>query len=215
MHITMQPILTTNLQDSDDFIYEVKYDGFRTILHWGKTDIQIISRNNKNMTKQFPEIIDACKTVAPFVEDFLPLQLDGELVILNHNYQANFSRIQQRGRMKSKERIVEAADKRPTTLLLFDVLQWKGKDVKLQSLTHRKQLLHELPDKIPDQYALQIISSDASYYNVHQTVKEYQAEGLVAKRKNSPYSSGKSHRDWFKEKNWRTITGFFLEYNAD
>src|SRR5699024_5394314 len=162
-----------------------------------------------------PEIIDACKTVAPFVEDFLPLQLDGELVILNHNYQANFSRIQQRGRMKSKERIVEAADKRPTTLLLFDVLQWKGKDVKLQSLTHRKQLLHELPDKIPDQYALQIISSDASYYNVHQTVKEYQAEGLVAKRKNSPYSSGKSHRDWFKEKNWRTITGFFLEYNAD
>src|SRR5699024_5927794 len=48
-----------------------------------------------------------------------------------------------------------------------------------------------------------------------KTVKEYQAEGLVAKRKNSSYISGKSHRDWFKEKNWRTITGFFLEYNAE
>src|SRR5699024_4273483 len=100
MHITMQPILTTNLEDSDDFIYEVKYDGFRTILHWGKKDIKIISRNNKNIrfkkilnrekkinkiisrnnkniTQQFPEIIDACKAVASFVEDYLPLQLDG------------------------------------------------------------------------------------------------------------------------------------------
>ena len=215
MHITMQPILTTNLEDSDDFIYEVKYDGFRTILHWGKKDIQIISRNNKNITQQFPEIIDACKAVASFVEDYLPLQLDGELVTLDHNYQANFSKIQQRGRMKSKERIVEAADKRPTTLLLFDVLQWKGKDVKQQALTQRKQLLHELPDKIQAQYALQIISSDESYHHVYKTVKEYQAEGLVAKRKNSSYISGKSHRDWFKEKNWRTITGFFLEYNAE
>jgi len=214
MHITMQPILTTNLEHSDDFIYEVKYDGFRAILYWNKKDVQIISRNNRDLSKQFPEIIDACKAVAPFIDDFLPMQLDGELAILNHDYQANFSKIQQRGRMKSKESIDVAADKQPTTLLLFDVLQWKGKDVKQQALTLRKQLLHELTEKIQDQYALQIISSDASYHHVYKTVKEYQAEGLVAKRKNSSYTSGKSHRDWFKEKNWRTITGFFLEYNV-
>src|SRR5699024_12605609 len=88
-------------------------------------------------------------------------------------------------------------------------------DEKKQSHNQRKQLMHELPDKIQAQYALQINSSNASYHHVYKTVKEYQAEGLVAKRKNSSYISGKSHRDWFKEKNWRTITGFFLEYNAE
>src|SRR5699024_9108179 len=99
--------------------------------------------------------------------------------------------------MKRKERVVQAADMRPTTLLLSDVLKWKGEDVKQQALTQRKQLLHELPDKIQAQYALQIITSDESYHHVYKTVKEYQAEGLVAKRKNSSYPSGKSHRDWF------------------
>src|SRR5690606_16320988 len=98
----------------DDWVYEVKYDGFRCVLHWHQDgSIQLTSKNNKNLTDNFPEIVQFCKENAAAIQTLLPLQLDGELVILNNEYQANFSWIQKRGRLKNKEKIQETAIKRP------------------------------------------------------------------------------------------------------
>src|SRR5699024_5987579 len=140
----MQPIATTDIPHGDEWLYEVKYDGFRCVLNWGKDGIKLMSRNNKNLTDKFPELINFCKANQRLVVDFLPLKFDGELVILNTAYQANFPLIQKRGRLKSKDSIKEAMETRPATFMAFDLLQVNGEDIYHKSFRHRKQMLNEL-----------------------------------------------------------------------
>src|SRR5690625_7834142 len=106
----MKPIRTNHIPSGDECVYEVRDDGFRCILHWEKDGVKLTSKNNKNLTEQFPEIIAYCEEKQAAVQDFLPLTLDGELVILNNAYQASCTRIQQRGRVKKKDTIEKMSE---------------------------------------------------------------------------------------------------------
>src|SRR5690625_4589001 len=117
----MKPIPSIEIPPKNkEFVYEVKYDGFRAVLHLTKKTIKLTSINNKDFTNNFPEIISYCKEKRDLLLDFLPLKLDGELVILNNKYQANFSLIQKRGRLKNQANIVTDANNRPATFMVFD-----------------------------------------------------------------------------------------------
>src|SRR5699024_742275 len=116
----MKPIQTTEAPTGGKWIYEVKYDGFRAQLFWKMDSIQLISRNGHDMTHLFPEIGAYCREHQSAVQSLLPVVLDGELVVLNHASQANFERIQSRGRLKNTDRIRQSARKRPAALLAFD-----------------------------------------------------------------------------------------------
>jgi len=98
----MKPVSSEAIPYGEAWVYEVKYDGFRCVLDWDKESIRLTSKNNKDLTNNFPEIIAFCQERQELINDLLPLQLDGELVILNHPYQANFSLVQKRGRLKKK-----------------------------------------------------------------------------------------------------------------
>lgn len=79
----MKPMLPTyypEAPNSKDWRYEVKYDGFRAILTIDSDTISISSRNEKELSPQFPEIIAYIKNL--HLKDYLPLRLDGELVWL-------------------------------------------------------------------------------------------------------------------------------------
>ena len=209
---TMQPILTEVLEDSDDYIYEIKYDGFRAMLYWERENIKIVSRRNVDLTSTFPEITAAMTALIPKVKEFLPLKLDGELVILNHPYEANFSFVQWRGRLKNKKKIDEAFANRPAVFLAFDIVQFQGRDTKSEYLIERKQLLHQFFDMFSSSL-LQNIPVFPTYKEAKQTVIDYKSEGVIAKRKKSIYQIGKQHRDWWKEKNWRLVEGFLTAYD--
>lgn len=87
----MKPMLPTYYPDapsSKDWRYEVKYDGFRAILTIDSDTLNISSRNEKELSPQFPEINAYIKDLD--LEDFLPLQLDGELVWLTNQAKADF-----------------------------------------------------------------------------------------------------------------------------
>src|SRR5690625_3852945 len=101
----MQPIATNQIEPNSDWVHEIKYDGFRAKLFRSNDQIKLISRNKKDLTENFPEIILFCKKLQPKMAAMLPIQLDGELVILNNHFQANFAAIQKRGRLKTKEKI--------------------------------------------------------------------------------------------------------------
>lgn len=138
----MKPRISSEIPLGDDWIYEVKYDGFRCVLTWD-TDgtIKLLSKNNTDLTINFPEITSYCLEAYPLVKSSLPLTLDGELVIANTDHQSNFSLLQKRGRLKNQESIQEAASVRPATLILFDLLVLKGKSYKSQKLYVRKKRL--------------------------------------------------------------------------
>ncbi len=115
----MKPIDRTEIPIGDECLYEVKYDGFRCELNLTDNNIILMSKNSHNISNKFPEIINWCKENHDNFKNHLPIKMDGELVILNHRYQADFAQIQTRGRLQSIERIREYAKRRPATWLLI------------------------------------------------------------------------------------------------
>ncbi|MGY0694717.1 DNA ligase D [Virgibacillus sp. FSP13] len=218
--ILMKPIASTNIPREDDWLFETKYDGFRCVLHWETDRITLTSKNEKDLTANFPEIVDYCLAHQASINAFLPLKLDGELVVLNNPYQANFSWIQKRGRLKDKTSINNTAKTRAATFLAFDILQKEGSDLKQESFQQRKSTLWNL-------FADGNLNADISlrnrlcyvpyYENPHELwniIFTHKGEGIIAKRKNSVYGNGKQHNDWFKVKNWRSIQCFLTFFDT-
>src|SRR5213080_1501411 len=189
----MLPSLTFDRPDHPDWLYEVKYDGFRAILDWDQNDIQLTSRNEKALLTQFPEIakflIDAEEQFRPF----LPLRLDGELVLLTNPYKANFSALQVRGRLRSKKKIFEQAKHSPCRFMVFDVLMLSGTNLQPDPFLKRKQKLINMFQQIglyldPDPHnrqLLQLVKAHQLFSELWEKVVLYDGEGIVAKHKNS------------------------------
>ncbi len=211
----MKPIAIDAIPHGQDWLYEVKYDGFRCVLHWEKTNIRLISKNNKDLTDYFPEVIDYCQAKQPLITNFLPLKFDGELVVLNHHFGANFSLIQKRGRMKSKESIKKALEIRPATFMAFDLLQLNGEDLYQDNIQVRKRLLNDVFRKAKLNLRIYLVDTYENFDKLWQIIFDFKAEGMIVKRKNSLYYEGKKHRDWFKIKNWRTIKGFLTHLDTE
>ncbi|GAA0341029.1 DNA ligase D [Oceanobacillus oncorhynchi subsp. oncorhynchi] len=209
----MKPIASVEIPRGDEWLYEVKYDGFRCVLNWDKNDIKLTSRNNKDLTEKFPEIINYCKKHSDVLSSYLPLKLDGELVVLNNQYQANFSWIQKRGRMKSKSSIEKAAKTRPACLMVFDVLQKDGESLENKIFLKRKELLNDFFAKTNLNSRIQMVHAHKDFNRLWRIIYDHKGEGLIAKRKSSVYYDDKKHRDWFKIKNWRTIQVFLTHLN--
>ncbi|WP_067728421.1 DNA ligase D [Oceanobacillus damuensis] len=212
----MKPVASSEIPEGDGWVYEVKYDGFRCVLTWEKEgNIRLTSKNNKDLTASFPEIAAFCEEHYSEVKPFLPLKLDGELVVLNHTFQANFAWIQKRGRLKNLESIRNAASSRPAVLMVFDLLEMKGTSCRDLKLTLRKKKLKTLFGKLKTQDRIRLVESFSNPREVLDVVFHAMGEGIVAKRKAGSYISGKSHRDWFKVKNWRAIQGFLTSYDLE
>lgn len=212
----MKPIISAEIVESDEWLYEVKYDGFRCILYWGKYgEIQLTSKNNKDLTPNFPEIVHFCNENYKFVKNSLPVKLDGELVVLNNPFQANFAWIQKRGRLKNSDSIKKAASKRPATLCVFDLIVEKGSDYTELPFIKRKEKLLSFMKLIPDQKRIKYVKAYENPKELWDLLFQYKAEGMIQKRKKSKYIPGKSHQDWFKIKNWRKVHGFLPYYDPD
>ncbi|MFC3016707.1 DNA ligase D [Virgibacillus litoralis] len=211
----MKPIASEQIPTGAEWVYEVKYDGFRCVLHWEKETIRLISRNDTDLTVNFPEIIQACQAKQSSIEDYLPLRVDGELVVLNNEYQANFSWIQKRGRLKKKEPIQNAAATRPASFMAFDLLENEGKSLVNEKFAERKKKLAVIFDKGQFESLLRYVPFTNDADELWARVFDYKSEGIVAKRLNSVYGDKKKHSDWFKIKNWRKINGFLTFYNTE
>lgn len=92
----MLPTLTFDVPEEKEWLFEAKYDGFRGILHWDK-EPRLTSRNDKPLLNLFPEINAFLEQHKDKFEQYLPLILDGEVVLLENAYKAHFGSIQVRG----------------------------------------------------------------------------------------------------------------------
>ncbi|WHY75670.1 DNA ligase D [Neobacillus sp. WH10] len=216
----MLPSLTFDLPVRPDWLYEVKYDGFRAILEWNSKGITLTSRNGKELFPQFPEIRAFLLKHEKQFKPFLPLQLDGELVSLENTYKANFSSIQVRGRLKSEKKIIELATRSPCRLMVFDLLMVKGKPLHSLAFHKRKTELHKLFQTIRfnlvpspyDNQLVQYITAEKDFTNIWEKVVLYDGEGIIAKAKNSFWEEGKRSLQWLKYKNWKHVSCFIISY---
>lgn len=222
----MNPMRLTSAHDipvGADWLYELKYDGFRAILIWEKDAIHLESRAGKRLNKQFPEVIDQCQQLTKQLAPFLPLTLDGELVFLLSEQESDFTKVQQRGRLKNKETIQRQAKRFPCHFIAFDLLRFKGKSLVDLPLIERKAELHEvfqaanLPPSVQLNHPslLQIIQTDSSPDDMKKIMLTYLAEGLVAKKKMSKWQEHTRSKEWLKIKNWRYVSVIVTRFDKD
>ncbi|ATP39952.1 DNA ligase D [Solibacillus sp. R5-41] len=221
----MKPMLLTDSNEipmGDEWLYETKYDGFRCTLEWVEKVPILKSRNDNELNKMFPEIIAFCNEIYESIKAHLPLFLDGELVYLVNNIQSNFSIVQQRGRMRNKEVITEHARKFPCHYVVFDLLKYRGEDQFNRYITTRKQILDklfrgvQLPIKInyENTKRLQSIDVFVESEDLWNSIKIYNGEGMIAKKKMSKWLSDTRSKNWLKIKNWRFVSVIVFKYDT-
>ncbi|MCM3719079.1 non-homologous end-joining DNA ligase [Fictibacillus phosphorivorans] len=212
----MLPSLSDKLPVGEDWVFEVKYDGFRCLLYWDHSKIVMTSRNGHYLHTIFPEIPDYLKGIENKVNHLFPLLIDGELCILENPFKANFEQIQKRGRLKQHERIQQAIKLYPSSFCAFDLLALQGRYMSHEPFIYRKEMLSELmktllidTEKVIPSSHLNFIPYTKDREDIEQTVRLSKSEGIVAKKIKSKWLSGTRTNHWIKVKNL-TYSNFIL-----
>jgi bifunctional non-homologous end joining protein LigD len=188
----------------DDWVFELKLDGYRLIASKSHGDALLLTRNGNDYTTVFPEIARAVKSL-PF-DDVI---IDGEVVCLDVKGLPSFSRLQQRGRLSSPMEIRRAVVEFPATFYAFDMLAFEDFDLRPLPLVRRKELLKDVVPALGILRYLDHIEAEGEAFL--EQVTTMGLEGIVAKKAGSRYRGGRSG-DWLKIKAERTgdfvIVGF-------
>jgi DNA ligase D-like protein (predicted ligase) len=179
----MYALSVQKLPQGQEWLYEVKFDGYRCLAGRDLTGVTLWSRRGNLFTKQFPQIAEACER--------LPTNtlVDGEIVALDEAGRVSFSLLQHH-RSKAQALVFYA----------FDVLIYRGRSVFTVPLYFRREVLRRI---FEDSNAAPIGLSEnieAAPTDLIRVAKEFDFEGIVAKRKDSPYESGKRSGAWVKYK---------------
>jgi DNA ligase D-like protein (predicted ligase) len=187
----VRPMLIAQRQepfDSEDYIFEIKFDGHRSIAYLdGQTDL----RNKKGVSQLnwLPELSSIHEQVNE------KCILDGEVVVLKDG-NPDFYELQRRALLKDSFKIQRVSSKIPVTFIAFDILYYKDRSVLDMPVIERKQLLYDtLKENSRIIYSRHIETYGVQMFNL---VKEKGLEGIVAKCKDSKYIMGKRSKDWIK-----------------
>lgn len=196
MPTAVRPMLATLVDapfDNDDWIYEVKWDGYRAVAYIDKGRTHLVSRNLNDLTAGYPELAN--------LADFVRAQravLDGEICALDPQGRSSFSLMQQRtGIGDSGHRIRVNPSSAPIVYYIFDLLWIEGYDLSRVSLIERKELLRKiLAESDHVRYSEHFRGNGTQLFNL---ARERQLEGIIAKQARSSYLQ-KRTRDWLKVK---------------
>jgi bifunctional non-homologous end joining protein LigD len=187
----MMAVLTAEAFDDDDWLFEVKWDGHRCLANLG-TSTRLTSRTTRDMTAQFPELIDLHRQLAA-----RNAVVDGEIVALDRNGRPSFERMQDRFH-RTPEELARNKGRVPVQFLAFDLLWLDGQPLLDLPLVERRARLVEVLVETKDIRLSQVVEGAGKAF--FDQVKELQLEGIVAKRAASPYRPGTRSHDWRKVK---------------
>src|SRR5205814_2448019 len=189
----VQPMLAEVRQrpfTDPEWVFELKYDGFRAIA--GRDDGQPIIRYRRgsDATRVHPDLAAALSALP--VEHAL---IDAEIVVLDDQGRPSFQRLQKRALLTAPRELELAARELPATLFCFDLLAFDDCDLRPLPLVVRKRLLRLLlPDAGPLRYVDHFVGRGEELF---RGVRELGLEGMMAKRAASSYRAGRC-ADWIK-----------------
>ncbi len=192
----VNPMLATLVDepfDDDQWLYEIKWDGYRAVTFFDGKSLRLVSRNQNDFTAAYPELHD--------IPDYLKAKtavIDGEIVALDEHGRSSFGLMQQRtGVGEGGRKIRRTRDDIPVVYYVFDLLYLDGYDLTHAEVETRKQLLAEL-----------ILPNDLVRYSDHyagngkalfEAAAQRGLEGIIAKHRSSQYLQ-KRTREWLKIK---------------
>jgi len=182
----------------DGWTFEPKYDGIRVVAYATADDVKLVTRNNKDKAKQFPEIVEALKKLASRAK--CSLVVDGEIVALIDGSPARFQELQSRMHVKEEHVIERHSSKSPGALILFDILM-DGDEILMREpwSTRRARLVKRVGKYVTDQLRL-TDSVEGNGKAMLEKARREGWEGVIAKRIDSRYEPGNRSRNWLKLK---------------
>ncbi|WP_342773866.1 non-homologous end-joining DNA ligase [Pseudalkalibacillus caeni] len=211
----MLPTLVFDKPEGKNWVYEIKLDGYRAMVYWTETDLQVISRNLKPLTDQFPEVVEALQRFSEIVKQDLPIILDGELCILLSKQKADFEKLQMRGRLRNKDKIQISARKTPAVFCSFDMLMVKGEFITNKLYRERKERLKCFFEQLSFCRGIEYVPFEEDWKKIWTKVKKTNGEGVIAKKTTSKWVAGKRTNSWLKIKNWKTGSFFLTAYDTE
>lgn len=201
---SMQPRQVKNKIMKNGVIYEPKFDGTRSFIHFKNHKLnRIINRRQVDTTERFPELKDVKIRAKNAV-------LDSEIVIIDRDSPyGDFKKLAMREHLKDKNKIKKRSKEMPAKIIAFDILRKEDKDIHKLPLIQRKRILNEVvPDGLK---SIKEIPYSLDYKKLEKKIKKGKGEGIVAKELKSPYEQKKSNF-WQKKKissaNDITILGY-------
>lgn len=188
----LRPMLAVSGKPFDDpnFIYEIKWDGFRCLAYLNKDKTVLRSRNLLDLTPSFPELAGLHRYVKGY-----PALLDGEIVAFKNGL-PSFGALQARGLGSGSPGIKNLAGKEPALFIAFDLLYTGGVSCMEEPLERRKDLLAGSVNAGGPAVVVNFISGAGRDF--FQACAAKGLEGVMAKRLGSPYLPGRRSPAWQK-----------------
>ena len=177
--------LVENPPQGDDWLYELKYDGYRIVAFVENDNARLVTRGNKDFTKYFEPV---AQSLIEWAES-RAMVLDGEVVIINSQGRTDFQALQ--SYMKNPK-------SKNLTYIIFDLLALDGADLREYPLIQRKEMLSDLLKDAPKSLLFSKHVLGNGKQNLEAACK-HNREGIIGKKINSKYS-GTRNGDWIKLK---------------
>jgi bifunctional non-homologous end joining protein LigD len=179
--------LAEDAPSGEEWIHEVKFDGYRILSAFQDGKVTLMSRNHLDWTAKIPSVAEAIKDL-----DVNDAVFDGEVVVLGPKGHSDFQALQLAFKEKKEVQF---------KYYIFDILHLNGEDLRETSLEERKTLLKKiLHPTVSKKSVLQFsdfVKGEGP--KIFQNACRLGLEGIVSKKANAPYASGRS-LEWLKVK---------------
>jgi bifunctional non-homologous end joining protein LigD len=182
-------LVDTPFSDAE-WLFEIKWDGVRTLTAVQDRKVQMWSRSDRNITHEYPELSDIASNV-----EAREAWMDGEIVVLDAEGRSDFQRLQLRfGVQKPSAKLMQDI---PVVYYVFDLLYLDGYDLREVPLGDRKSLLKQvLREDARIRYSDHVLETGKELFDI---ATQRHLEGIVAKKISSSYPSGRTS-SWLKIK---------------
>ena len=210
----VKPMLSTLVDkpfDNKDWVFEVKWDGVRSVLflHKEKGILEMQSRSGKSITHRYPELVKTLSfsnpsSSSPVIKCRESVVLDGEVVVLDKkNGIPSFQSHQRRMNVDYVKEIENLSKEIPATYYFFDILYLDGINLQDLPFLERRKILSDVIAKENARIKISHFIEEKGK-EVFDKTKSMGLEGLVAKHRSSTYKQGIRSRDWLKIKHIKT-----------
>lgn len=181
----------------EQFGFEVKWDGIRTVLYSDHGHVELRGRNGTDFTKRYPEVRELARSLGS-----RRIVLDGEMVALDDEGRPSFERLQSRMHLASDSAVRRRMHDIPATYVIFDLLYLDGHTTMGLSYEERRRLLDQLELEGPAWRTPAYHRGEGKA--LLAATRELGVEGIVAKKLDCPYLPGTRASHWIKVKNVHT-----------
>jgi bifunctional non-homologous end joining protein LigD len=183
--------VSKKIPNDEEYVFEVKWDGIRAMITLDEGEIKVRSRNQHDITAQFPELI------VPAAFRAVNGVFDAEIICMDEQGRPSFKKVINRLRASGKTNIQTMMKSTPAYCYIFDCLYLDGRSTTNDPLLRRREWLQDIVKK-DSHYRLSETEEDGKA--LFEAAKEHQLEGIMAKRKDGKYLPGKRSDGWIKIK---------------